>query len=98
MLDSADSLLAGLGSDTDWIANNGGGANPYVMNQSGADALDNGLVTAAPNAAGGSTATYTPPSWFSQIVSGALSLAPLVTTVAPLINGQPQGSGGVSPG
>lgn len=96
--DSADSILSGNGSETDWIANLGGDANPYILNQTGADALDNGLVTATPNVSGGSTANYTPPSWFTGLLNDATQISHVATTIAPLVNGQPQGSAGITPG
>ncbi len=87
--DPTASLLAGTGSDTDFVTANGGAANPYLLNQSAADILDNGAVTAAPNAQGGTTATYTPPSWSSALGSILQTGATDFSVVAPLINGKP---------
>jgi hypothetical protein len=88
-MESDDSLLSGSGNVTDWIANNGGAGNPYIYNQTAADAIDNGAVTASPNASGGNTANYTPPSWLTGFLDLTSAAAKSATTLAPLINGQP---------
>jgi hypothetical protein len=91
--DATDNLLNGVGSDTDFILNNGDVGNPYIANQSGVDAADNGLVTGTVNPGGGATVALASPPWYQTLLGNAGALAGAAagaaTTLAPLINGQP---------
>lgn len=76
---------AAYNEDAQYIADNGGPGNPYVLNQSPQDMADTGTATGNANG----SATTTPPSWLSQILTSAQTTAQTIQTTAPLINGKP---------